>query len=170
MSNIFYCESSYLAHHGVKGMRWGVRRYQDENGVLTNSGRRKYLRDLEKNRRADLKMATKSNKYDFNRRNKAMQDINMKYDKERVSSARNEKEKFKEYKNILARNGLPGSDYDRNAGGYSTKWAKEIRRNEGEEYTNRVMKSFKTETVAGLAVGAAVVIGAEVASYYIRNR
>lgn len=34
---------SYLAHHGIKGMRWGVRRYQNEDGSLTPEGRAHYL-------------------------------------------------------------------------------------------------------------------------------
>lgn len=32
----------YLMHHGIKGMRWGVRRYQDANGNLTDQGKRRY--------------------------------------------------------------------------------------------------------------------------------
>lgn len=35
-------ENTYLAHHGVKGMRWGVRRYQNKDGSLTSEGKRKY--------------------------------------------------------------------------------------------------------------------------------
>lgn len=31
-----------LYHHGVKGQRWGVRRYQDKNGSLTNAGKEHY--------------------------------------------------------------------------------------------------------------------------------
>ena len=31
----------YLMHHGVKGQRWGVRRYQNEDGSLTVAGKRK---------------------------------------------------------------------------------------------------------------------------------
>lgn len=32
----------YLAHHGIKGQKWGVRRYQNEDGTLTSSGRQRY--------------------------------------------------------------------------------------------------------------------------------
>ena len=28
-----------LCHYGVKGMKWGVRRYQNKDGTLTNLGK-----------------------------------------------------------------------------------------------------------------------------------
>lgn len=34
--------SDYLAHHGVKGQKWGVRRYQNEDGTLTAEGQNRY--------------------------------------------------------------------------------------------------------------------------------
>ena len=33
-----YCDE--LKHYGVKGMKWGVRRYQDDDGSLTIAGKR----------------------------------------------------------------------------------------------------------------------------------
>ena len=35
-----------LYHHGIKGQKWGVRRYQNYDGTLTEQGRKKYLRTL----------------------------------------------------------------------------------------------------------------------------
>ena len=31
---------NYLQHHGILGMKWGVRRYQNKDGTLTPEGRR----------------------------------------------------------------------------------------------------------------------------------
>lgn len=42
-----YEHSNYLAHHGVKGQRWGVRRYQDESGKYTSYGQHHQI-ELEK--------------------------------------------------------------------------------------------------------------------------
>ncbi len=34
-------EVTYIAHHGIKGQKWGVRRYQNKDGSYTDEGRRR---------------------------------------------------------------------------------------------------------------------------------
>lgn len=41
-------ENNELRHWGVKGMRWGVRRYQNKNGTLTPAGKKRYDKEMEK--------------------------------------------------------------------------------------------------------------------------
>lgn len=31
-----------LTHYGIKGMKWGVRRYQNKDGSLTAAGKKRY--------------------------------------------------------------------------------------------------------------------------------
>lgn len=33
--------NDYLAHHGIKGQKWGVRRYQNQDGTLTAEGKKR---------------------------------------------------------------------------------------------------------------------------------
>ncbi|MBP5597482.1 MAG: hypothetical protein J6Y02_19070 [Pseudobutyrivibrio sp.] len=39
-------QTNYLVHHGIKGQKWGIRRYQNEDGSLTPAGRRRYGYDF----------------------------------------------------------------------------------------------------------------------------
>lgn len=35
-------DEPFLSHHGVKGQKWGLRRYQNEDGSLTDEGKQRY--------------------------------------------------------------------------------------------------------------------------------
>lgn len=41
-------ENNELQHAGIKGMKWGVRRYQNKDGTLTPAGKKRYARELAK--------------------------------------------------------------------------------------------------------------------------
>lgn len=51
---------SYLVHHGVKGMKWGIRRYQNPDGSLTPEGEKRYgINDKGKMSRSGKKLYSK---------------------------------------------------------------------------------------------------------------
>ena len=65
MENLFNAEypendyRNYLEHHGILGMRWGVRRYQNSDGSLTTAGKKHYSSEekatrIQKNNQSDL--------------------------------------------------------------------------------------------------------------------
>lgn len=58
-----------LSHHGIKGQKWGVRRYQNRDGSLTNAGKNRYNKNYtEKQRREDRSMYGRRAEKRINRR------------------------------------------------------------------------------------------------------
>lgn len=51
MNNTFTWSPDELYHHGIPKMRWGVRRWQNPDGTLTEAGKRRYGSTEEFNRR-----------------------------------------------------------------------------------------------------------------------
>lgn len=44
---MIYIKANELYHHGIKGQRWGIRRFQNSDGSLTSAGRARYNRGKE---------------------------------------------------------------------------------------------------------------------------
>ena len=55
--SIAYTPNGWIMHHGVLGMKWGVRRFQKEDGSYTSAGQKRYEKKLNK-------LSEKTDKYD----------------------------------------------------------------------------------------------------------
>lgn len=184
-----YTELQYnneLYHHGIKGQKWGIRRYQNADGSYTDAGRRRY--DI-KEAKANLKSAKKELRRassaqvdgyiagrDYKRRvdskNRKVQAAQNKvYDAQaalgRVKGG--EKGELRAYTKMMRKTGLSGSGYDNASGGKATKLYDHIATKKGKEYAARVESRAKKQLVATVAASAAVSIGASIAQAYIES-
>lgn len=55
-------DPSYLAHHGIKGQKWGIRRFQNADGSLTAEGKAKYGANADKVEKFARKSASWENR------------------------------------------------------------------------------------------------------------
>ena len=58
-----------ISHHGIKGQKWGVRRYQNSDGTLTEEGLIRYSKSKSRKRNVETL------RYDIDRYNKALNDM-----------------------------------------------------------------------------------------------
>ena len=82
-----------LYHHGILGQKWGVRRYQNKDGTLTDAGKKRYDRDIRENlaKKKDSRIDTSNPdpkrwaKEDLERSKKAVDLVNKANDFERTT-------------------------------------------------------------------------------------
>ena len=90
-----------LFHHGVKGQKWGVRRYQNQDGTLTEEGKSRYgsQSDANKNSTEEEKLIDKLKKE--NELNKVVDTYNERIDKQNLALAKAKEKDFNDSINMV---------------------------------------------------------------------
>ena len=181
MSITIYTEEAYLAHHGIKGQKWGERRFQNEDGSLTPAGQQRYLKGEYKNAKKAYKQTVKDMRTDmygegwvagrdYQRKNKERQEKLLSEERKvidaRVAYAKakkGDKGEEKAYVKEMYKSGLSGSVSDQQSGGRSTALYDHIAAKKGEEYAKRIERKVKNKAITNLAIATAVTSGAAIA-------
>ena len=100
-----------ICHYGVKGMKWGVRRYQNKDGSLTSAGKNRYRKSVELKTERDQILSTKkeeikSKSKEYNNLRKENSSLEKKYGPD-VFADYDDQELFEYVKNnVLKRSGV----------------------------------------------------------------
>lgn len=164
-----------LQHHGVKGMKWGVRKkYEPERTAYKSA--KKELRTVGKEYRRKAMTGI-----GISRIGRAM-DAEKKYNsaelktidaKAKLNAAKaknSEKAEFNTYRKEMQKSGLVGSAADANSRGRSTRLYDHIKAEKGKEYADAVQKKVQTVAVAQLATAATVAVGSMFVEAYLTGR
>ena len=100
MEHFVYQDENELTHWGVRGMRWGVRRFQKKDGSLTKAGQKRYNDELAAVRKEEKTLKNRKsvqNKLDkLAARKQALKDNKKQFEEEQKNSKRGKKNPEKE--------------------------------------------------------------------------
>lgn len=180
-----------LYHHGIKGQKWGVRRFQNEDGSLTSQGKQRYSANEDyksakkeyKQAQKDYRKVNKGIKNQFgmgmvrNRHNveAAEKKVNESYDKladARINKAavKGERAEKRAYVKEAFKVGMPGSYKDKTTSGAGSRLYDRTIQRKGQDYADSIMKSTKNTAIAAIVASTAISLGSSFVLGYLNNK
>lgn len=179
-----------LYHHGIKGQRWGVRRFQNEDGSLTAAGKARYdikeakheyKRAKKALRRAQRDVAWRGNgsgikaianyerlasirdKAKNQAEEKRLDVLQRKADKIGLTS---KKKEFNKYVKEMKKTGLVNSRLDKSKGGRSKRLYDRLSQTKGKKYADRVQRKVEDKIATDDIIRHSAAAGLMIASAY----
>ena len=187
--------STELCHHGILGQKWGVRRFQNEDGSLTPKGQKHYaVKEAKSAYKAAKKDLKKTIKYEKNnlsvsqrlfgaaginniQRYRASKDNIMNKELNRVKAKADlakakhgEKAEMRAYRKEMSKTGIRESYNDRNSDYRSTKLFNKIQEEKGREYAQKVERKVQNVAIAQLAGAVTLSVGSAFVAAYLENK
>lgn len=168
-------ETNYLAHHGVKGMKWGVRK-ERERVSEARQAYKQARKDASKTyRKAGLIVKNPSDPR-VKAAKKATQKVTnaeLNYIRSKANLAkakRGEKGEIRSYARSMQKSGAPGSVRDYQYSNRSTNIYNDIKKRKGKAYADKVFQKSKNQALTSAAIAGSIAIGAAALDIYLASR
>ena len=154
-------ESDHIAHYGIKGQKWGIRRYRNADGSLTPEGKRRAKEEYKKDNDTAFKIGREAtiNAYAYGHAKKQVDRTSKKYAKNPTDKNKNRLELAKKALPQMERAALFGeqaarANYDSLVKKYGKDAISDIKRSKNGAINERVItKGQAAYTIAMSTIG-----------------